>query len=115
MKAAKALRRLTKIESLMADVVEQYSGSSPAVRKALQDAMAAVVVAKEAVSLEVSSGMAMANGPVEHPAPKNAAEVPKSAPPQKAAPKKSAVKTEKKAAPVKKTGRQQHGSRTPTG
>ena len=55
MKANKALRRLTKIEASMSDVVERYVSLAPAVRKALQDAMAAVVVAKEAVNLEASS------------------------------------------------------------
>jgi hypothetical protein len=54
MKANKALRRLTEIGVLMSDVVERYPTSAPAVRKALQDAMAAVTVAKEAVDLEAS-------------------------------------------------------------
>ena len=58
MKATKALRRLTKIEASMSDVVERYVSLAPAVRKALQDAMAAVTVAKEAVGLEATSGMA---------------------------------------------------------
>jgi hypothetical protein len=42
MKATKALKRLTKIEASMSDVTERYVSLAPAVRKALQDAMAAV-------------------------------------------------------------------------
>jgi hypothetical protein len=105
MKPNKALRRLTKIEASMSDVVERYVTLAPAVRKALRDAMVAVTVAKEAVSLEVSSGTAT-NPPVEPPALKKAAESTKSVPAKKtASPKKSAVKSSKKAAPVGKTGR----------
>ena len=52
MKATKALKRLAKIEALMSDVTEKYVTLAPALRKALRDAMAAVTVAKEAVSLE---------------------------------------------------------------
>jgi hypothetical protein len=55
MKATKALKRLTKIEASMSDVVEKYVSLAPAVRKALQDTMAAVVIAKEALNLEVFS------------------------------------------------------------
>lgn len=58
MKASKALKRLTKIEGLMSDVMEKYVTLAPAVRKALHDAIAAVAVAKEAVSLDASHGTA---------------------------------------------------------
>jgi hypothetical protein len=57
MKATKALKRLAKIEALMSDVTEKYVTLAPAVRKALRDAMAAVTVAKEAVSLDAPSGL----------------------------------------------------------
>lgn len=66
MKATKALKRLAKIEASMSDVVERYVSLAPAVRKALQDAMAAVSVAKEAVSLEVSDGTGT-DPPLEQP------------------------------------------------
>ena len=46
MKPNKALRRLTKIEELMSDVVERFSTNAPSIRKALRDAVAAVAVAK---------------------------------------------------------------------
>jgi hypothetical protein len=58
MKPNKALRRLTEIEELMSDVVERFSTNAPSIRKALRDAVAAVAVAKEAVGLEATSGMA---------------------------------------------------------
>ena len=56
MKANKALKRLAKIEALMSDVTERYSASAPHTREVLQDAKAAVTRAKEAVSLQASSG-----------------------------------------------------------
>jgi hypothetical protein len=83
----------------MSDVVERYVSLAPAVRKALQDAMAAVTVAKEAVSLEVSSGMAETNPPVKHPALKKA-EPAKPAPAKKAS-KKATAKKVAKTSPAK--------------
>jgi len=56
MKTNKALKRLTKIEALMSAVTERYSASAPHIREALDDAKAAVIRAKQAVSLEASSG-----------------------------------------------------------
>ena len=64
MKANKALKRLAKIEALMSDVTERYS-SAPHIREVLQDAKAAVTRAKEAVSLQASSGTAT-NPPAKH-------------------------------------------------
>jgi len=64
MKANKALKRLAKIEALISDVMERYS-SAPHMREVLQEAKAAVTRAKEAVSLQVSSGTAK-NPPVKH-------------------------------------------------
>jgi hypothetical protein len=40
MKANKALKRLTKIGSLMSDVLERFPTSAATIRKALKDAMA---------------------------------------------------------------------------
>ena len=64
MKAKKALKRLAKIEALISDVTERYS-SAPHIREVLQDAKAAVTRAKEAVSLQASSGTAT-NPPAKH-------------------------------------------------
>jgi acyl-coenzyme A synthetase/AMP-(fatty) acid ligase len=72
MKTNKALKRLAKIEALMSDVMDRYSASAPHIREVLQDAKAAVTRAKEAVSLQASSGTTSA--------------------PKKAATKKAAVK-----------------------
>jgi hypothetical protein len=86
MKANKALKRLAKIEASMLDVTERYSASVPHVRNLLQDAKAAVTRAKEAVSLQVSSGAAK-NPPVKH-----------SKPPSKATPEASKPKRKLSAA-----------------
>lgn len=56
MKATKALKRLTRIEALMSEVVERFSAGTPQIRELLQDANAAVARAIEAVSLQASSG-----------------------------------------------------------
>ena len=58
MKAKKILKRIAKIEALMSEVTERYSASAPHIREVLQDAKAAVTRAKEAVSLQASSGEA---------------------------------------------------------
>jgi hypothetical protein len=55
MKATKALKRLTKIETLMTDVMERFSKGSPQIREALQDAKAALGRAMAAVSSQASS------------------------------------------------------------
>src|SRR4051812_26231882 len=54
MKANKALKRLTKIESLMSAVTERYSASAPHLRKVLKEAVDAVARAKKAVGLQPS-------------------------------------------------------------
>ncbi len=56
MKANKALKRLTRIATLMSDVTERYSPTEPALREALRDAASAVTRAKEAVGEQASSG-----------------------------------------------------------
>ena len=68
MKANKALKRLAKIEALMADVTERYSASAPHLREVLQDAKAAITRAKEAVSVQSFSGRAK-TPPAKHAKP----------------------------------------------
>jgi hypothetical protein len=91
MKQKKALKRLAKSESLISDVTERYSASAPDTREVLQDAKAGVARAKEAVSLQASSGMAKKTAPAW-----------KKAAVKKAAAKAVAAQTPKKSAPVKK-------------
>jgi hypothetical protein len=81
MKATKVLKRLTKIEALLSDVMERYS-SAPYIREALQDAKTAVTRAKKAVSGPASSGAA------KHPTRKYSA-----APAPAATPEKPKAKT----------------------
>ncbi len=78
MKASKALKRLAKIDALMSAVTERFSKSAPHMREVLQEAKAAVSRAKEAVSLQASSGKAK-KPPVKHskPASKATPEPPK--------------------------------------
>ena len=85
MKATKALKKLTKIEALIADVSERFS-NAPHTRELLQDAKAAFARVKEAVSLHASSGTKTA-APTAHRAEKKAAPARK-----KAAVKKTAAK-----------------------
>jgi hypothetical protein len=89
MKANKALRRLSKIESLMLDVTQRFSGPV-ALQRVLHDAIAAVTQAKDTMSKKVSSGMAT-KANVKHPGPKKAEET-KSTPARKLADKRAAVK-----------------------
>ena len=49
MKAVKALKRLTKIEVMLSDVINRYAADKHGVLKSLRDAKACVVRAKEAV------------------------------------------------------------------
>jgi hypothetical protein len=58
MKANKALKRLTKIETLISDVTERYSAGAHHVREALHEAKAAVARVKTAVRSQPSSGRA---------------------------------------------------------
>jgi hypothetical protein len=86
MKANKALKRIAKIEALMSDVTERYSASAPHIRQVLQDAKEAITQAREAVSLQASTGTA-----------KNA-RVKDSKPPSKAMPEPSKPKRKLSAA-----------------
>ena len=55
MRANKALKRLTHVEDLLADLMERYSAGSPDIREKLQEAKVAVGRAKEAVNVQESS------------------------------------------------------------
>ncbi len=103
MKTNKALKRLTKIEALMADVTDRYSTGASHIQEALQHAKAAVVRAKDVVSLHVSAvaSAAVVAAKVARGG-KEAAPARKTAGPKKVAAKVPAVKTAKKSAPVKK-------------
>jgi hypothetical protein len=58
MKANKALKRLTKIETLISDVTERYSAGAHHIKEALHEAKAAVARVKAAVRSQPSSGTA---------------------------------------------------------
>ena len=104
MKANKALKRLAKIEALMSNVTERYSASAPQLRKALQDATAAVARAKEAVSLQASSRTKAVAAKADRAA-KKAAPVPKTAAVKKAATRALTAKTAKKSTSKKKAAK----------
>jgi hypothetical protein len=55
MKANKALKRLSKVETLTSKVAERYSAGTHETRDALQEAKVAVVRAKAAVSSDASA------------------------------------------------------------
>ena len=54
MKAIKALKRLTKAEALLSNVIERYVASGHSIQEVLQDAKASVIRAKDAVGLQAS-------------------------------------------------------------
>jgi hypothetical protein len=94
MKANKALKRLAKIEALISDVAKRYSSGAAHIRKALQDAKAAVAHVKSAVNSQASSGKA-----------KKAAPAKKKPAVKKPAVKAPVAKTAKKRARVKKAAK----------
>jgi hypothetical protein len=106
MKANKALKRLSKIEALMAEVAKRYSASAPHIRGMLQNAKAAIAHAKQAVRSQVSSAASKKSAPIKKAAKKTKAKKAsasrKKAPVRKAAPKVPAAKTQKKRAPIRK-------------
>jgi hypothetical protein len=55
MKAKKALKRLTRVEALLSDVVDQYDAIEPSARELLDSAKASVVRAKETVDVKASA------------------------------------------------------------
>ncbi len=56
MKAKKAVKRLTKVEVLLSDVIEQYAAGQNGVRELLGSAKQSVVQAKETMNSQASSG-----------------------------------------------------------
>ena len=54
MKAIKALKRLTKAEALLSNVIERYAASEHSIQEVLQDAKASVIRAKDAMGLHAS-------------------------------------------------------------
>ncbi len=103
MKTNKALKRLTKIEALMSDLTDRYATGAAHVQEALEHAKAAVVRAKDTVSLHVSAvaKAAVVAAKVARGG-KEAAPARKTAGAKKAAAKAGIVKTPKKSAPIKK-------------
>jgi len=95
MKANKALKRLTKIESLMSDVAERFSVSAPHLREALKDLKAAMLSVKEAVKVQASPAAKKA-------APKKVARAGKKAVAKKAAKKHAPVRKFAKRTPPKR-------------
>ena len=67
MKANKALKRLKKIEALMADVMERYRSEALHIRKALHQAKDAVARVKAAVRSEATSGTGKTSKPLAKP------------------------------------------------
>jgi hypothetical protein len=72
MKAKKALKRLTKVETLLAGVIDQYPGSTGNVRELLDNAKASVGRAKKTVNVKASPKTAK-KPPVKAASSKNAA------------------------------------------
>jgi hypothetical protein len=54
MKTKKALKRLTKVEAILSDVIDQYSGNDRDVRDLLDAAKVSIVRAKDKVNLPAS-------------------------------------------------------------
>ena len=54
MKAIKALKRLTKAEALLSNVIDRYAASGHSIQEVLQNAKASVIRAKDAVGLQAS-------------------------------------------------------------
>jgi len=88
MKAAKALKKLEKIEALMSVVIDRYAANDHRVQEALQDAKGSVIRAKEVVKASPAAS--------KKPAPKRVAV--KQAAAKKVVSKKVAKKTAAKAA-----------------
>ena len=68
MTSKKILKRIAKIEALIAKLTERSSVSAPDIQELLRDAKAAISRAKKAVSLQASSGTAP-HPPVKHSQP----------------------------------------------
>jgi hypothetical protein len=113
MKAKKALKHLTRIETLLSDVAKRFSAGAPHLREVLQAAKAAVARAKEVVSLRTSSPTAK-KAPGKHSKPPSKAAPAKSKRKRRATAKKAA-RLAKKAAPArKKAAVRKAAARNPT-
>jgi len=55
MKAKKALKRLSRVETLLSDVIDQYAPKEKDVRELLDSAKSYVIRAKESVNVQASS------------------------------------------------------------
>ncbi len=55
MKAKKAVKRLSRVEALLSNVIDQYAGNGHPVKELLDSAKGSVVRAKEAVNQQASS------------------------------------------------------------
>ena len=55
MKAKKAIKRLSKVESILSNVIDQFSDSSNGLRELLDSAKTSIVRAKKTVGLQESS------------------------------------------------------------
>jgi hypothetical protein len=104
MKANKALKRLTKIETLISDLTARYSPTAPRIRGVLEDAKAAVARAKEALSLQA---VAKADRGAKKAAPAR-----KKAAVKKAAAKATIAKSAKKSSPIKKAAKKKAATMT---
>jgi hypothetical protein len=108
MKANKALKRLSKIESLMADVAERFSASAPHLQEALKDLKAAMLSVKEAVKVQTSPPAATERSPKKASSKKAArsrekAAVKKTATPKVKAKKRARVKKAASSKPLAST------------
>jgi len=54
MKAKKALKRLTRVETLISTVIDQYAAGEHGMRELLDTAKASIIRAKETVALQAS-------------------------------------------------------------
>ena len=55
MKAKKAVKKLTRVEALLSNVIDQYTGNGRSVAELLDSAKESVIRAKERVSIQASS------------------------------------------------------------
>ena len=101
MKANKAVKRLGKIEALLADVAKGYAAAAPLLKAALENVKAAAVKAKEAVTAK----------PAKAAKKKGKSKVKKKAAVKRAEPKAAKVKPGKKKA-RKKGGKKMGPSST---
>ena len=103
MKANKALKRLTKIERAISNLVTRYSPTAVHAKELLELAKTAVARAKEAVGLQASSGTAKKT--VKKTGAKKAAAARKKTAAKKAPVKVAAVKQSRKSKPAKRVVR----------